>query len=863
MKSGLIRALVLVLVLAAGAGMAGGALAADYPALGYSRSDFTFTSGGAVWWESYGLANPALLSYVPGPDLSFTWRGSESKAGGIGDSDLDLWGVFAAVPHIGLGAVHEESPVGSITDYHLGFAAGSRKTSIGVNYGWSRGDTEAFDRVSTVGLGLLARPWPRLSVGLAGQAATEGDAKEGVFDLGLRPLGTDRLTVFGDYALEQDQVFKDGAWSTGAAVRVLPGGYVTARYFDTHAVSVGLSLDLGRWGFATQAHYDDNQHRSYNTYRVRAGAYSPNIVDKYILPERKYLEFDLFGQVKYQRYRWFDDSWTLAGLLGNIEAAKSDPRVAGIAINTSGMEINREVAWELREKLRELKAAGKHVVIFIDGADINYYHFASVADKVVLDPLGIITLDGYVMGRTFLKGTLAKLGLGFDEWRFFTYKSADEALSRDSMSEADREQRQRLVDEYYALAKTEICAARGISPQAFDDLVNNDPILLGEAALTKGLVDTLARWDAVDDIVKSLEGKSKSLVEPASLAAGSPRHSYGSREGYAAEGTWGELPRIAIVYALGECAMDTGIKARTLSKQIEDLVEDSSIEAIVLRVDSPGGDALASDMVAEALKKAKDKKPVIVTQGAVAASGGYWLSMYGDKIVAAPQTITGSIGVIGGWFYNAGLKEKLGMTTDRVQVGDHADLGFGMILPLLGAGVPDRNLTEWERGKIENLIRTGYKEFTTKVAAGRGMKPEDVDKIGQGRVWPGVDGKANGLVDELGGLETAILLAKQSAGIPADQPITLVEAPKPEAFNTSIFSPRLIGFRALLAAWLARDSDRFGGAARSAVETAAGGLDTRVLDHLRFRLEHNGEPMPMLPFDDMEMVLDAQTPRAH
>jgi protease-4 len=183
-----------------------------------------------------------------------------------------------------------------------------------------------------------------------------------------------------------------------------------------------------------------------------------------------------------------------------------------------------------------------------------------------------------------------------------------------------------------------------------------------------------------------------------SLAAEPPRRAYGSPEGYAPSHVWGELPRIAVVYALGECAMDSGIKARTLSKEVDALVEDSGIEAIVFRVDSPGGDAMASDLVAEALKKAKGKKPVIVTQGAVAASGGYWLSMYGDKIVAAPHTITGSIGVIGGWFYNAGLKEKLGMTTDRVQAGDHADIGFGMVLPFLGLGVPDRNLTEWERG---------------------------------------------------------------------------------------------------------------------------------------------------------------------
>jgi protease-4 len=852
---------VVVVALAAAVSLAASAPAHADPTIPsyHYESDFMLTSGGAFWWENYGFANPALLTYVASPDLTFAWRGTESKAGPDGSADLDHWAAFGAVPNLGFGASHQESPLGSITDYRLGLAMGSKRFSTGISYGWSRGDKEAFDRASVFGAGALVRPMPYLSVGLSGMAATEGDDKQGIFDLGIRPLGSDVVTLFGDYALRQDQVFRDGAWSAGAALRVLPGVDFTARYFNTHALTAGISLDLGRLGFASQAHYDDNQHRAYNTYRVRAGAYSPNIVDRYIMPERKYLEFDLFGPVKYQRYRWFDNSSTLVGLLSNIDAAKNDPRVAGIAINTSGMAVSREMAWEVREKLREFKATGKHVVIYIDGADLDRYHLVSVADRVILDPLGIVMLEGYAMGRTYLKGTLAKLGLGFDEWRFFTYKSAYEALSREGMSEADREQRQRLVDEYYALAKSEICAARGLSAEAFDKLVNEEPILLAETALEKGLVDTLARWDAVKDVVKALEGKPKGLVSPASLATAPPRRSYGSAEGYALEDSWGELPKIAVVYALGECAMDTGIRARTLSKEIDALAGNSSIKAIVFRVDSPGGDGQASDLVAEALKKCKDKKPVIVTQGAVAASGGYWLSMYGDKILAAPQTITGSIGVIGGWLYNSGLKEKLGMTTDHVQVGDHADLGFGMILPLIGAGVPDRNLTEWERGLVEDLIRTGYKEFVTKVASGRNMKFEDVDKIGQGRVWPGVDGKANGLIDELGGMETAILLAKQGAGIPADQAVTLVEAPKPELFDAGMFMPKLVGFRALVAAWLARDSDSFGDRdAQGAPESTAGGFDRTTLDHLRFRLEHNGRPMPILPFDDIDMALDAQ-----
>lgn len=823
----------------------------------HAQSVFTFTSGGALGNDSYGFVNPALLSCVSQPDLTFAWRGSESKTI---STEIDRWGVFAAAPHIGLGALHEENALGSITDYRLSVGFGGKRVSVGANYGWSGGNTEAFSRGKTVGLGVLTRPVPQISVGLSGLAATEGSVKMGVFDLGLRPLGTDLVTLFGDYTLEQDQVFKNGAWSTGAALRVAPGIHLTGRYFGAdaaHAFTAGLSFDVGRFGVASQAHYDNNQHRSYNTYRVRAGAYSPNVVDKMIMPRTKYVEFDLFGPVKYQRFRWFDESATLLGLLSNIEAAKNDPRVSGIAINMSGVEIGREMAWEVSEKLRDFKSAGKHVVIFLDGGGIDEYHLASVADKIVLDPLGILLFEGYVMGRTYMKGTLAKLGVAFDEWRFFTHKSAYEAFSREGMSEADREQRQRLVDEYYALAKSDVCASRGLSAEDFERLINDETILLPEDALKKGLVDTLARWDAAEDIVKAFEGKSKDMVGPTSLATGSPRKFYGASSGFAAEDTWGQLPQVAVIYAIGECAMDTGIKARTLSKDIEAAADNSDIKAVVFRVDSPGGDALASDVVAEALKKCKEKKPVIVSQGAVAASGGYWVSMYGDQIVAAPQTITGSVGVIGGWFYNAGLKEKLGMTTDHVQAGSHADLGFGMTLPLIGAGVPDRNLTEWERSTIERMIKTAYKDFVAKVAAGRKMEAEEVDKIGQGRVWPGVDGKANGLVDVIGGLETALKLAKERAGIATDQPVTLVELPTPEAFDFGMFTPRLIGFRHLVGAWLSGSEETYGGPARALAARLDSGTDD-ALKYLRFRLEHNGEALPMLPLEDMDAVLEAQ-----
>jgi protease-4 len=523
--------------------------------------------------------------------------------------------------------------------------------------------------------------------------------------------------------------------------------------------------------------------------------------------------------VDYQRYILFDNTKTLASLLDALDAAKQDAAVAGIAINISGMETDAEKLWELREKLKDFKSTGKKVFIFMDRGGIDLYHFASVADKIVMDPFGTIALEGYLMGRKYLKGTLEKVGLGFDEWRFFKYKSANESLSRDKMSNADREQLQKLTDDWYKIAKEDICEARHLTTDQFDKLVNESFIFMGKQALENGLVDSLGRWEVVKQLVKRETGSDASFASSSSL----------KKFNLPYDNDWGEPPQIAVIYALGVCDMDQGITARKLVKDFEAAVDNSKVKAIVLRVDSPGGDAMASDYIAEAMKKAKGKKPIIVSQGVVAASGGYWLSMYADTIVAAPRTITGSIGVIGGWVYNKGLKEALGISTDFVKVGAHADLGFGMRLPLVGIQIPDRNLTTEERGIAETSIKAMYKEFVEKVSLGRKKQVGDIEPIAQGRVWSGLDGKQNGLVDVLGGLETAINIAKERAGIPKDQDISIIEMPKKGLIDFSMFMPKLFGIETQIA------SDP-------------------MIELLKFRIRHNGEPLPMLPIEDLDMM---------
>jgi len=345
-------------------------------------------------------------------------------------------------------------------------------------------------------------------------------------------------------------------------------------------------------------------------------------------------------------------------------------------------------------------------------------------------------------------------------------------------------------------------------------------LLMPAEALELGLVDELGKWDGVENMIKELEGRKLATVSTKYFDVFSPPR----------ESHWGNRRQIALIYAIGVCAMDEGINARKLSKYIDAARKNRKIEAVVFRVDSPGGSGMASDLVSEAIKKCAKEKPVIVSQGAVAASGGYWISMYADKIVASPATITGSIGVIGGWFYDRGLKDKLGMTTDFVKAGEHADLGFGARLPLLGIGIPDRNLTDDEFARMKYQITDFYRQFVEKVAEGRKMEYDEVDEIGQGRIWLGTDGKEIGLVDKLGGLDTAISLAKREAGIGDDEKVELIEMPKPQLMSSNVFAPKLFGIEV-------KEEDAY-------------------VKLLRFRMEHNGDPLPMLPMDQMDLVTE-------
>ena len=772
----------------------------------YLQDEFNIASPGAYKYGLYGYVNPALLAMVEQPDFYFAWSDQTGRW-----NDFNNFGVFSSLPHLGISFVNTKLSSYSVSDYKISTGFGTPEIAVGMGYGWSSGDFKELNHSDYFTLGTLYRPLRYISFGLTADLSTSNKS-EGMADFAVRPLGNELLTLFADYTFGNKKLTTDLKWSTGAVAEVLPGIIVSGRYFSNHFFNVGLGLSFGRLGLISESHFSKDGTYGYNTYAVRIGAYDRNIFTA-LSSHTEYVKLDLLGGMKYQRYKLFDDSNTLYNTLKDIDAAANDKSVSGIVLNLSGMEINKEMIWELREKLTAFKNRGKHVVVYLDNAGIDGYYLASAADKIIMNPQGMITLEGYIWGRQYYAGLLDKIGVGFSEWRYFKFKSAAETFSRKNMSEADSIQWKAIIDAYYSVTKDGICRSRNISPDDYDNLVNNVALFLPMMALQNHLVDTLARWEDIKDLIKGYEGESKTLVDPASLTEFQlPDDNY-----------WGEKPEIALIYAIGECAMDQGIKARELVKVIKSVADNTNVKAVVFRVDSPGGDGLASDIVAEALKKCKEKKPVIVSQGYVAGSGGYWLSMYGDEIYAAPTTITGSIGVIGAWFYNKGLEQTLGVSTDLVQIGKHADLGFGMRLPLLNVALPNRDLTDDEMQKAETMIKQMYHDFVTKVAEGRKMTYDEVQEIAQGRVWSGIDGKNIKIVDKLGGLSDAINEAVDKAGL-KNQEYKIAEYPEAPWFNFDLLAPKLLGLE------LQND---------------------QTIAHLLFRMKYNGIPLYILPVEDM------------
>jgi len=762
---------------------------ATSPFLDYrSESWFLPQSPSVTGGPVAGLFNPAAfaLSDIGGSD--FWWNDGNVRSG-LDNYGLALGRTLNFALNTTTFGTHAESY--KIYDYQLGVAGGSREETFGLAYRWSRGETQRTAREQALVFGFASRNRSWLSTGFSGTLSLESNAAQYVFDLGLRPFQKEFLTLFADWAVNDDHAFfRDGSWSAGLEVRPVSGVHLGFRAREQVGsgdvdYSALLGVTLGFMNFSGMPQYNPDGDLQRTHYLLRTNPPLRGLPGKNLILGKATVYFPLSLENKvltYQKYRFFDDkrvAWL--DLLPLLNAVRDDDLIDIFVVNLAGFNARPSLIWEFRQKLLEIQASGKEVMVHTDRTDARTYYLASAADVITIDPYGHVSIPGLALSRSYLKGTLEKLGLGFQAHRYYKYKSAAETLSRDNMSAADREQRQRIVDVIYESLRDGMAAGRNLTAAQVDQLTDQKGILMANEAVDAGLIDGVSRWEIV---LTQLGSQRKAHALP--WAPNNYRRRYWDEQ-------WGQPVKIPVVYAVGPCAMDSGVKGRKTSAYLRKLARDPDVRAVVLRADSPGGDPLPSDLIAEAIRQLKAAgKPVIVSQGDVAASGGYWISMDGTEILTTPLTITGSIGVISGWVWDDGFAAKMGITSEVVQRGEHAGLYANVNLPFLG-GIPRRPMNTSELDRAEVIIRDMYADFVAAVANGRAMNPEAVDEIGQGRVWMGGDAVANGLCDSFGTLDDAIEAARKAAGIDDWREVTIVEYPPRPLIQWPSFGPRLPG----------------------------------------------------------------------
>jgi len=470
---------------------------------------------------------------------------------------------------------------------------------------------------------------------------------------------------------------------------------------------------------------------------------------------------------------------SFSSLLTQLRKAKVDNRIGAVELEINFPGIGWAKADELRDAIKDFRTSGKPVYAYMAIGSNKEYYIATAADKIFLPPSGDIYINGFAAEAMFYKGSLDKLGIETDVIQFGPkYKNAPDQYTKTQMGDGQKEVINAVLDEYYKRYSGAIAESRKKSAKDVDDLIDNAPYNAIQAK-AKGLIDDALYSNQLDDLIKKDLGYAENAKLNV-LRGGEyreiPADSLGLNKG----------DRVAVVFASG--AINVGrssdgpfsgsvMGSDTIVDAINTAAEDSSIRAIVLRVDSPGGSALASDLMWNAIENAKAKKPVVVSMSDVAASGGYYIACNANKIVAEPSTITGSIGLFLGKPVIKGLYTWLGISNEYVTRGKNS-----------GIFKETEHWTDAEKAKMtEQAHATYFDNFVAKVAKGRNMTPDAVDAIGEGHVWTGTQGKANGLVDEFGGLEKAIDVAKQLANLPADKDVKRVVFPEPRPFLETIF----------------------------------------------------------------------------
>ncbi len=474
---------------------------------------------------------------------------------------------------------------------------------------------------------------------------------------------------------------------------------------------------------------------------------------------------------------------TLKDHLDCISRAAKDDRIKGIFLRVGGAEIGWAKVQELRNALISFKESKKPLIAFIEFAGIGDYYLATASDEIYIMPMGFLEVHGILSEVPFLKGTLDKLGIKAEFEHVAEYKTASDILTRDSMSPYHKEMVNDILDNLFGRFLLDVSQARNISEDDLKKAINRG-ILSPEEAYDAKLVDGLKYRD---EIKKMLEDKFDSEFHKVSIDRYKKSDAFPRMKG---------KKKIALIYATGtivsgESSSDTYsgkmLGSDSISKIFKKVREDKGIKGIVMRVNSPGGSGIASDVIWREVEQIKENIPVIISMSDVAASGGYYISMGADSIVAQPSTLTGSIGVLAGKFNMRSFYDWIGLNWELTKRGRNADFFSSYT-----------SFTEEQRKILQDEIYKFYEKFVQKVSDGRGKSWDEIHEIAKGRVWTGEMAKELGLVDELGGMKEAISLAKEKAGISEEEEVKIVIFPKKKTLWQMLMSDKEEIFRFLL-----------------------------------------------------------------
>jgi protease-4 len=706
--------------------------------------------------------NPAGLAFAPGFGLLYAHRNLKTLAGddiyavnlggfGFQVADLNHFPLFKGTQTRTAFAL----PLGNL-------AAGGRFSKINAK-------GSPYDAAGFWDLGLMFRASRRLSLGAVAKNLNrpvilgERTRQRYTAAVAYRPLG-ERLTLGFDFEQSQKEKFDRGFYRVTADFEVKPGFRLFGNFDRTQSFGFGMNIGLGNLGFRGHGAYD------------KKGEYSSGINSMYLSsrplgnlhpPKNQGVVLKLSGEFPEEPAAGFfaPKKTGFLELLQGLSEARRDPKVKGMVLKIGPTDFGFARLQEVANEIKAFRASGRKVIAYLEETGDASYFLAAHCDVIAMAPVAALEANGLKSERTFFKGTLDKLGIKAEFLQHGKYKSAAEVLTRTEMSDPAREEANAILDELFGQFTQAVAAGRNLPADSVKRLIDSSP-LISDAARASGLIDTALYPDQLEDYARSVFGRKlywtslKPFINPAPSVP-----------------PWRPYPEIAVVSATGGIAEGPSgsdflfgktMGAATMEKALKKAREDKNVKAIVLRIDSPGGTVQGSDLIWRAVGQAAAKKPLVVSMGDVAASGGYYITTpLKENVLASPGTITGSIGVLGGKFDLSGLYQKIGFSKEVLTRGKNADLG--------GASRP---FTPEQKEKVQEQIDRAYAHFIQIVAEGRQKPGEKIDEIAQGRVWTGSQAARLGLVDGEGGLLDAIRIARQKAGLKPGEKIRLGSYPE-------------------------------------------------------------------------------------